>query len=43
MPTQREKIINKIREILRAVKSEPDYFYVNKYLRILETEARELF
>lgn len=31
-------------EILaRAVKSEPDYFYVNKYLRILETEARELF
>jgi len=31
-------------EILtRAVKSEPDYFYVNKYLRILEAEARELF
>jgi hypothetical protein len=31
-------------EILaRAEKSEPDYFYVNKYLRILETEARELF
>ena len=31
-------------EILtRAVKSEPDYFYVNKYLRILETEAKELF
>ena len=31
-------------EILaRAIKSEPDYFYVNKYLRILETEAKELF
>ncbi len=31
-------------EILtRAVKSEPDYFYVNKYLRALETEARDLF
>jgi len=31
-------------EILaRAMKSEPDYFYVNKYLRILEIEAKELF
>jgi len=31
-------------EILaRAIKSEPDYFYVNKYLRILEAEAKDLF
>jgi len=31
-------------EILtRAVKSEPDYFYLNKYLRLIEDTARELF
>lgn len=31
-------------EILtRAVKSEPDYFYLNKYLRLIEDEAIELF
>ncbi len=31
-------------EILtRAVKSEPDYFYLNKYLRLIEDEAMELF
>jgi hypothetical protein len=31
-------------EILtRAVKSEPDYFYLNKYLRLIENEARDLF
>lgn len=31
-------------EILtRAIKDEPDYFYVNKYLRLLEDEAIELF
>lgn len=30
-------------EILtRAVKSEPDYFYLNKYLRLIEEEAKEL-
>lgn len=30
-------------EILtRAIKSEPDYFYLNKYLRLIEDEAREL-
>ncbi|OQB43980.1 MAG: hypothetical protein BWY03_00471 [Parcubacteria group bacterium ADurb.Bin159] len=31
-------------EILtRAVKSEPDYFYLNKYLRLIEDVASELF
>jgi hypothetical protein len=31
-------------EILtRAVKSEPDYFYLSKYLRLIEDVARELF
>jgi len=31
-------------EILtRAVKSEPDYFYLNKYLKFIENEAKELF
>jgi len=31
-------------EILtRAVKSEPDYFYLNKYLRLIENEAIDLF
>lgn len=31
-------------EILtRAVKSEPDYFYLNKYLKLIEDVARELF
>ncbi|MBP8605145.1 MAG: hypothetical protein KBI46_04800 [Phycisphaerae bacterium] len=31
-------------EILtRAIKSEPDYFYLNKYLRLIEDTARELF
>lgn len=31
-------------EILtRAVKNEPDYFYLNKYLRLIEGEAIELF
>ena len=31
-------------EILtRAVKSEPDYFYLNKYLRLIEDEAIDLF
>lgn len=30
-------------EILtRAVKSEPDYFYLNKYLRLIEDEVKEL-
>lgn len=27
----------------RAVKSEPDYFYVNKYLKLLEKDADKLF
>jgi len=31
-------------EILtRAIKEEPDYFYVNRYLRLLEDEIKELF
>ena len=31
-------------EILtRAIKSEPDYFYLNKYLRLIENEAIDLF
>lgn len=31
-------------EILtRAVKSEPDYFYLNKYLRLIEDTVKELF
>jgi len=31
-------------EILtRAIKSEPDYFYLNKYLRLIEDEAIDLF
>jgi hypothetical protein len=31
-------------EILtRAIKNDPDYFYLNKYLRLIEDEAKELF
>jgi len=31
-------------EILtRAVKNEPDYFYLNKYLHLIEDEAKKLF
>ncbi len=29
--------------LVRAVKSEPDYFYVNKYLRLIEDTMSELF
>ncbi len=33
----------KFQILTRAVKSEPDYFYLNKYLRLIEDTARELF
>lgn len=40
----RNNIENPEFEILtRAVKSEPDYFYLNKYLRLIEDVASELF
>ena len=33
----------KFKILARAVKSEPDYFYLNKYLRLIEDVASELF